>query len=196
MKVAIYYRVSTDQQDVDMQVNAVSDWMAGKNITVVETISETGVSGKDNTRPGLARILELANNGSIDNVIVYKLDRFSRDSNTAIMRILELDKLGVGFVSVSQPALNLGTDNPFRRTFIAIFADLAQIERETIVARVKQGLAAARARGVKLGPKPKFNTEHINSIVSRFNSGERIESICVSMGVSRSRAYAIIKGKS
>jgi len=126
MKVAIYYRVSTDKQDTDMQRLAIADWLSGKAAEVVEIIEERGVSGKNNDRPGLLRLMELATDKKIDNVIVYKLDRFSRDATTAITRILELDRLGVGFVSVSQPALNLGTDNPFRRTFIAIFADLAR----------------------------------------------------------------------
>jgi len=66
---------------------------------------------------------------------------------------------GVGFVAVGQAALNLGLDNPLRLTIAAIFADLAQLEREALVSRVRAGLRAAKARGVKLGGVPKLSDE-------------------------------------
>ena len=81
---------------------------------------------------------------------MYKLDRFSRNATDAIRTLLDLDECNVAFVSVTQPVLNLGHDNPFRRTMLAAFAEIAEIERQTIVQRVKAGLEAAKQRGIKL----------------------------------------------
>jgi DNA invertase Pin-like site-specific DNA recombinase len=75
--------------------------------------------------------------------------------------LLNLDEVGVAFISVTQPVLNLGHENPFRRTMLAAFAEIAEIERETIVARVRAGLEAAKKRGVKLGAPQKISPEII-----------------------------------
>ena len=82
----------------------------------------------------------------------------------AIRTLLELDDYGVGFISVTQPVLSLGHDNPFRRTMLAAFAEIAEIERETIVARVRSGLQAARKRGVKLGRPQKTTAELLSNV--------------------------------
>src|SRR5690606_31809948 len=76
-----------------------------------------------------------------------------------IKTLLELDEYGVGFISVTQPVLNLGHSNPFRRTMLAAFAEIAEIERETIVQRVRSGLDAAKKRGIKLGAPIKASPE-------------------------------------
>src|SRR5690606_27494098 len=106
------------------------------------------------------RMLDDAYGHKIDTIIVYRLDRFSRHATTAIRLLLNLDENGVAFISVTQPVLNLGHENPFRRTMLAAFAEIAEIERETIVARVRAGLDAARRRGVQLGAPVKVSDEH------------------------------------
>jgi DNA invertase Pin-like site-specific DNA recombinase len=154
-KVAIYYRVSTDKQELASQTNTVEKWLADltdekrpKHITVYK---DEGISGTTTKRPEFQRMLSDAYAGKLDTIIVYRLDRFSRNATTAIKQLLSLDEVGVAFVSVTQPVLNLGHENPFRRTMLAAFAEIAEIERDTIVARVKSGLDAARKKGVKLG---------------------------------------------
>jgi DNA invertase Pin-like site-specific DNA recombinase len=104
-------------------------------------------------------LLDAAYQKKIDTIICYRLDRFSRHATTAIRLLLNLDEAGVAFISVTQPVLNLGHENPFRRTMLAAFAEIAEIERETIVARVRAGLDAARKKGVRLGPPIKVSNE-------------------------------------
>ena len=163
VKVAIYYRVSTDKQDLTSQKHTVEKWLLDlpekekpKKIYVFE---DEGFSGKDHGRPGFRQMMQAAAKKEIDTIIVYRLDRFSRNATVAIKTILELDEYGVGFISVTQPVLNLGHNNPFRRTMLAAFAEIAEIERDTIVARVKSGLDAARKRGTKLGAPIKASEE-------------------------------------
>jgi len=160
-RVAIYYRVSTDKQDLDSQRNTVEKWLAElpeatrpKSVTVFQ---DEGVSGKTINRPGFQAMLEAAYSKKVDTIVCYRLDRFSRNATTAIKLLLNLDESGVAFISVTQPVLNLGHANPFRRTMLAAFAEIAEIERETIVARVKAGLDAARRRGVRLGAPVKVS---------------------------------------
>src|SRR5581483_8443483 len=152
---AIYYRFSSDDQTFAMQERAIADWIealpAAKKPKNLKVYKDEGISGKTTNRPGFQEMLKDAFAGKIETIIVYKLDRFSRNANDAIKLLLDLDSAGVAFISATQPVLCLGHDNPFRRTMLAAFAEIAEIERETIVARVRAGMKAAKARGVKLG---------------------------------------------
>ena len=154
-RVAVYYRVSTDKQDLASQRQAVETFLKGqpdeKQPDSVREYIDEGMSGKTSRRPGYQAMLKDAWGRKIDTIVVYRLDRMSRNATEAIRTLLALDEAGVCFVSVTQPVLNLGRDNPFRRTMLAAFAEIAEIERETIVARVKSGLEAARKKGVRLG---------------------------------------------
>lgn len=154
-RIACYLRVSTDAQQTDSQKADIERWLAeNAKGREVETF-EDKLSGKSEARPQYQAMLKKAMRGAFDLIVVYRLDRFSRNASSAIVTILELDNVGVGFVSVTQPALSLGRDNPFRRTMLAAFAELAQMEREAIVVRIKAGIAAAKRRGVRLGQPPK-----------------------------------------
>lgn len=196
--VGIYYRVSTEKQDLASQQLAIQEFLNGlptdkkpKNVLVFQ---DEAISGKTTKRPGYQALMAAVASGKIDTILVYKLDRFSRDASTAIRTILGLDQQGVGFISVTQNALNLGHDNPFRRTFLALFADLAQVERETTVARVKAGLAAARARGVKLG-NPKATSEETKKKARDLKKqGASYRAIAAQLNLSLGAVQRAVKG--
>ena len=162
-RIAVYYRVSTDKQDLDSQKVAIDRWLSDlpKKPKTIHIIQDEGVSGKHENRKGYRELLVLAVNRRIDTIVVYRLDRLSRNATVAIKTLLELDEYGVGFISVTQPVLNLGHANPFRRTMLAAFAEIAEIERDTIVARVRSGLEAAKKRGVTLGAPVKVTDDRV-----------------------------------
>ena len=164
--IAIYYRVSTERQDLHSQTEAIESWLAKQDQQPhkIHTFKDEGYSGSTQRRPAYRDLMKLAISGRIDTIVVYRLDRFSRSASNAIRTLLELDDYGVAFISVTQPVLSLGHDNPFRRTMLAAFAEIAEIERDTIVARVKSGLQAARKRGVKLG-RPQKSTAELHARV-------------------------------
>lgn len=193
-KQAIYYRVSTTKQDIDSQKMEVENYLASQqiNLASVKIYSDIGLSGKHLNRPEFLNMLADAQQGKIENIIVYKLDRFSRSASTAIRLILELDEMGVGFISVSQKALNLGTDVPFRRTMLSAFAEIAQIERETTVERIKAGLNAAKKRGVKLGRRVKITDRVKDNILALREEGLSIRQIAKKVGFSRNSVHKII----
>lgn len=195
--IAIYYRVSTDAQDYRSQIQEVETWLAElpedkkpQKITVYE---DKGVSGKITEREQYQKMLQAAFNHRIDTIVVYRLDRLSRNATDAIQILLELDKYGVGFISVTQPILNLGAENPFRRTILAAFAELAEIERETIVARVKAGLRAAKSRGVKLGQPQKYTEDDAARIHALRAEGKKYREIAKEVGLSTGTISKILR---
>jgi DNA invertase Pin-like site-specific DNA recombinase len=156
-KLAIYKRVSTDSQDTAAQDHAIREWLAKRNIARTDTITfeDKGISGKTEDRPQYQALLAAIEAGQIKSVVVYRLDRLSRNSLSAMRTLLDWMQRDVEFFAVDQPILQLGRENPLRLTICALFSEIAQLERDAIVNRVRSGLAAAKARGVKLGPPVK-----------------------------------------
>jgi DNA invertase Pin-like site-specific DNA recombinase len=142
MKYVAYFRVSTVKQGrsglgMDAQRKMVSDFVAANGGEIVSEYAEIE-SGKNDNRPELMKAMKHA---SLVNarLLVGKLDRLSRDLNF----ITSLQKSNIEFQIADMPGCDSFT--------IHIFGAMAQKEREMISARTKAGLAAAKARGVKLG---------------------------------------------
>ena len=195
-RIAIYYRVSTERQDLASQRGAVEKWLEElpKKPTKVQIIEDEGISGSHENRPGYRELMKMALARQIDTIVVYRLDRLSRNATVAIKTLLELDEYGVGFISVTQPVLNLGHSNPFRRTMLAAFAEIAEIERDTIVMRVKSGLDAARKRGTKLGPPTKISFEKQLLARQLKAAGKSYKAIAEELELSVGSAHALVKG--
>lgn len=183
MRIAIYYRVSTDHQDMRSQEQAIGEWLAKRQVTSVTVFQDTQ-SGRKDDRAGLAALSKAVEAGEVDTIVTYRLDRISRRSVTALRLLLDWLNRGVGFVAVDQSALNLTTDNPLRITIAAIFSDLAQLERDAIVGRVRAGLRAAKARGVRLGAKPKLTDEQRAYARQRLADRDTITAIARDLRVS------------
>ena len=159
LKIGIYYRVSTNVQEKKSQEADINSWIDNQdNVLSVKTYTDKA-SGACSYRPGYTALLNDAFCHTINTIVVYKLDRFSRVCSEAIVRILELDKRGVSFISVTQPLLS--STNSFWRISLAIFSELAEMERLAIGERVKAGLAAAKANGKVLGAKRTINREQV-----------------------------------
>ena len=138
----VYLRVSTAGQGrsglgLEAQQAAVSRYLAGRPGEILETVTEVE-SGARGDRPALARALRRCRLSGA-TLVVAKLDRLSRDQGF----IHGLRDAGVAFVVADMPEANTLT--------IGVMAAMAEYERELISERTKAGLAAARARGVKLG---------------------------------------------
>jgi DNA invertase Pin-like site-specific DNA recombinase len=137
-----YYRVSTAKQGrsglgLDAQREAVRAYLNGGNWTLLAEHTEVE-SGKVDDRPELTNALHTCRLTGA-TLVIAKLDRLSRDAHF----LLGLEKAGVEFVAVDMPNAN--------RLTVRLMAVIAQEEREMITARTKAALAAAKARGVRLG---------------------------------------------
>ena len=141
-KFVSYLRVSTDRQGqsglgLEAQRKAVTDWLDGGRWQLVAEFVETE-SGADNARPQLTAAMATARAHGA-TLVIAKLDRLSRDAHF----LLGLQKAGVKFVAVDMPEAN--------EMVVGIMAVVAEAERKMISKRTKDALAAAKARGVKLG---------------------------------------------
>jgi DNA invertase Pin-like site-specific DNA recombinase len=106
------------------------------------------VSGAKERRPALDRLLVDCRRRRADVVLVYRYDRFARSLRQLMNALEEFRALGVDFVSLHE---GVDTSTPNGRLVFGIFASIAEFERELIRERVRSGVAAARARGKRLG---------------------------------------------
>lgn len=149
---AIYARVSTDDQNPQMQLSEVRSYAKRQGWKVVEYVDK-GISGTKRSRPGLDACMEAARLKKVDVVLVWKLDRFGRSLSNLIENILLLDSYGVRFVAVTQ-GIDTDSKNPTSRLLLHILGAIAEFERSMIVERVKSGMAAAKRNGKHCG-RPK-----------------------------------------
>jgi len=151
VKVAIYGRVSTAEQNATMQLDELRAYCQRRQWDIVEEFTDSGVSGSKESRPALNRLLADAKRRKYDAVLVYRYDRFARSLRQLVNALTEFDALGIHFVSLHE---GVDTSTPNGRLVFGIFASIAEFERELIRDRVKSGLAAARTKGKRLGRPP------------------------------------------
>jgi putative DNA-invertase from lambdoid prophage Rac len=147
-QVAIYCRVSTDDQSCERQERDLRAFARRAGHKVVAVFKETA-SGADNGRPERAKVLALARAHKIDAILVTGLSRWGRSTQDLVQTLDDLHGWRVNVLAQTGLSFDLSTaSGKLMRT---IMAGLAEFERDLIRDRVKSGLAAARARGVKLG---------------------------------------------
>jgi DNA invertase Pin-like site-specific DNA recombinase len=148
MRVALYGRVSTAEQNAAMQIDELRAYCGRRQWDIIEEFIDSGVSGSKESRPALNRLLADAKRRKFDTVLVYRYDRFARSLRQLVNALAEFDALGIHFVSLHE---GVDTSTPNGRLVFGIFASIAEFERELIRGRVRSGLAAARARGKRIG---------------------------------------------
>lgn len=161
IRCAIYTRKSTEEgldqefNTLDAQREAAEAYIASQRmegwVVAPEHYDDGGFSGGNMERPALKRLLEEAEAGRIDCLVVYKVDRLSR-SLMDFARIMEiLDRRNVSFVSVTQ---QFNTTNSMGRLTLNILLSFAQFEREIIAERTRDKMSAARRKGKWIGGQP------------------------------------------
>ncbi len=148
-RAAIYARVSTHNgQNPEMQIDELRTYCERRGWEILGEFVDTGVSGAKEHRPALDRLLSLCRKRSVDAVVVYRYDRFARSLRQLVNALEEFRALGIDFVSLHE---GVDTSTPNGRLVFGIFASIAEFERELIRDRVRSGLAAAKAKGKRLG---------------------------------------------
>jgi DNA invertase Pin-like site-specific DNA recombinase len=150
LRVALYHRVSTLDQDPTLARTEIGNWVARQGGTVALAIEETG-SGARNDRPGLQRILKAAERGEVDAVCVWKLDRWGRSSLDVLANISTLADAGVRFVAVSQGLDVKPHGDAMSRLMLNVLSAVAEFELTLVSERTRLGLERARKAGKKLG---------------------------------------------
>ena len=145
--VAIYARVSTRDQNCELQLRELGQYAERRGWLVVGEYVDH-ISGSKDSRPHLNRLMADAHQRRFDAVIVWKIDRFGRSLKHLVTALGDLAAYGVAFVSLRD---NLDLSTPSGRLMFHVVAAMAEFERELIRERVRAGLANARPKGKRLG---------------------------------------------
>ena len=190
-RVALYIRVSTVDQNPQLQFDELRQYCENRGWTRRREYVDHGLSGVDTSRPGLRGLLAAIHAHEIDVVLIWRLDRLAR-SFAELVRLTELFRSHqVEFISLKNPGLD--TTTPQGKLFFGISAVFAEFERDLIIERTRAGIAAARARGEKLGrPAAPIDVEHLRRLRAL---GLSYGAIAKSLRISKTLVSDILNGK-
>jgi DNA invertase Pin-like site-specific DNA recombinase len=181
-KLVGYARVSRNEQDLNLQIDALEKAGCTK-----ETIFMDKISGSKAERPGLDKCLAMLEFG--DTLLVWRLDRLGRSMPHLVALIEDLRLKGIGFKSICDGAIDTTTASG--ELIFNIFSSLAQFERRLIQERTKAGLDVARARG-RQGGRKKVEATNPKVIMAKNmhkDHGMSIDDICKTLKISRASFY-------
>lgn len=181
MKIG-YARVSTDDQNLDLQLDALTKAGCGRLFTDT-------ASGAKAERPGLTNALAFARPGDV--LTVWRLDRLGRSLPELVKVVGNLEASGVGFESLTE---RIDTSTAAGELVFHVFGSIAQFERRLMIERTRAGLTAARARGRK-GGRPGASGETISAIEALAKTKQSPGEICKVLNISRSTFYKYAPGR-
>ena len=180
-----YARVSTREQNVELQVDALKQAQC-------EQIFEEVASGANTARPVLDDLLSRLRPGDV--LVIWKLDRLGRSLKHLVTLTSELLERQIGLVSLNDP---IDTTTAQGRLVFNIFASLAEFERDLIRERTQAGLQAARARGRK-GGRPRGLSKQAKATAmaaeTLYREGElSVQEICDQLNISKPTLYSYLR---
>ena len=182
---AAYVRVSTTGQNEIGQRREIARWLRGNGVSNVQWFVERE-SGNDMDRPQLELLQAAIFKGDVNGVVVWKLDRLSRNMKDGIVTLEEWLSKGVRFISVTQ---NFDFAGSIGRIVAALLFGLAEMEQETRRERQAVGIAAAKERGVYSGRKRGTFKATPRRASELRKSGLTVAEIAKAMGVSRATVH-------
>ena len=180
-----YARVSTKDQNLDLQVDALQK-------EECEEVFREVASGAKTARPVLDDLLSRLRAGDV--LVIWKLDRLGRSLKHLVTLATELMEREIGLISLNDP---IDTTTPQGRLVFNIFASLAEFERDLIRERTQAGLKAARARGRK-GGRPRGLSKKADATAmaaeTLYREGKlSVQEICDQLGISKPTLYAYLR---
>ncbi|MBM7610130.1 DNA invertase Pin-like site-specific DNA recombinase [Lysinibacillus composti] len=178
-----YARVSTEDQNLDMQQIAIEKYAKEKNLELVMYLEKIS-SRKD--QPELQNALKATSKGDV--FVIYKLDRLARSTKELYQLTDHLKEKGVEFVSIHD---SFDTTTPTGKAMFGMLAVFAEFERDIIQQRTNAGLEAARKRG-KVGGRPAIDDKTKRQVIALFKAGESATDIAKEYGIGRATVYRIM----
>ena len=180
MRLFGYARVSTHQQSLDIQVNALKEAGVGTSRIFTDKASGSNNDGRDGLRTLPVKVEEG------DVILVKKLDRLGRDTADMIALIKEFDSMGVSIRFLDD---GISTEGPTGKMVVTISSAVAQAERQRILERTNEGRVEAKANGVKFGRK---RTIDRNKLLALRETGIGATAIAKQIGIGRSTVYKLL----
>lgn len=183
-----YIRVSTKEQNIDLQLDAIKK--AGAEKFYIDKLSAT------KERPELENLLEFVRSG--DTIIVWKLDRIARSLKHLIEIVELLKKKEVNFISLTE---TIDTTTSLGQFFLQIIGAFAELDRNLIVERTNAGLKAAKEKGRLGGRKKGLSKEAQNkakavaNIYKNHENNLKIDEICELFNISRATLYRYLRAE-
>lgn len=176
-----YGRVSTTDQSTDIQ--QASLLAAGADKCFLEKYT-----GTKSNRPELDRLRDQMRRG--DTVLVTKLDRLARSTKDLLNIVSEFQDAGVELIVLEQ---NINTSTSEGKFLLNVLSAVAELERDMIVARTQQGLAAAKAKGRIGGRKSKLTDAQMTEVRNFYDNGRSVSEIASLFNVSRANIYRVLE---
>ena len=186
--VAVYLRVSTNDQEkgIKSQEMAIENYLNGHSIENA-TWYRDRMTGSTTDRPGFQKLQTDIFNGHVKTVICWKLDRLSRSLKDGIDVLCDWLKQDVRIVAISQ---QLDFSGSVGKMIASVLFAVAEMERENLRENTKRGLAAAKAKGIKLGRRRSLTTVQI---VPLLKEGLSVAAIAQRLGKTRQGVYNALK---
>ena len=167
-----YARVSTQDQSLDLQIDALQHARCDTIYT------DHGISGVQEKRPGLSKLLNKLQPG--DTLVVWKLDRLGRSLQYLISLVDDLKQSGIHFASLSE---SIDTSTSGGKLLFHLMAALAEFERSLISERTRAGMAAARANGKHVGKRYALNATQQAAALQAIDNNTPISDVAKTYGV-------------
>jgi DNA invertase Pin-like site-specific DNA recombinase len=178
MKVAVYARVSTNDQTAENQLLELRRYVAARGWSAVEYVDQ-GVSGAKDRRPALDQLVADVRRHRVQAVVCWRLDRLGRNLRHLVMMLDDWQARGVAFVTLGE---GIDTSTAAGRLVAGVLGSIAEFERARIQERIHAGLARARAHGTRIG-RPRSTPLPTNT-----PAGLTVRQAAAAWGVSKSTA--------
>jgi DNA invertase Pin-like site-specific DNA recombinase len=187
-RVAIYARVSTNDQTTENQLPDLRRYAHERGWIVSGEYVDQGISGAKQGRPALDRMMLHGRKRQFDVVLVWRFDRFARSTSHLLNSLDEFRQLGVDFCSLNEA---IDTSTPMGKMIFTVCAAVAELERGIIIERVHAGIRRARNEGKQLG-RPK-TTVQPDEVFRLRGEGLSLRLIAKRLGTAKSTVADILK---
>lgn len=182
MKITLYARVSTGEQNCDLQLQEMREYAARRGWPVSAEYVDRAVSGAKSSRPALDRLMSDAAQRRFDVVLVWKLDRFGRSVLHMNQSLAQLRSYDIRFIATTQ-GIDTDFNNPMAGFLLQILSAVSEFERALIRDRVAAGIRSARAKGKRLGRPTRI--ADVQKLSRMHDAGMSLREIAAKTGLSK-----------
>ncbi len=188
-KVALYTRVSTQEQKTDLQLMDLKEYVRRRDYEIFNTYEDI-VSGAAKERKALDQLMDDANKRKFDIVLVWKFDRFARSLKMLVDSLALFQELGIDFISFKE---NIDTTTSMGKLIFNINSAYAEFERDIIRDRVRAGVKAKREKTNGVWGRTKVAEDIQTKIQALINQGISIRNVAKSLHVAKGTVQKYMK---